>query len=99
MPRIKNCLHCGQPFFGRRDAKTCSTRCRKGLQRSREYMAIAVETRSPKVRLKTAALLAAGLAVLALGGSKALAAVSNGYVTDDKDLRQYMAVSLTGDNA
>jgi hypothetical protein len=37
------------------------------------------------------------LGVTALGHS-ASAAVSQGYVTNDKDLRKYMAVSLSGDN-
>lgn len=35
MSKVRDCRHCGQPFIGRRDAKTCSVRCRKGLQRSR----------------------------------------------------------------
>ena len=39
MARIQKCVHCGNPFFGRRDAKTCSTRCRKGLQRRRQVLA------------------------------------------------------------
>lgn len=33
--RKKICLFCYTPFEGRRDAKTCSDRCRKGLQRSK----------------------------------------------------------------
>ena len=40
MARIRKCVHCGHPFIGRRDAKTCSTRCRKGLQRRRQLLAI-----------------------------------------------------------
>ena len=42
MARIRKCVHCGHPFIGRRDAKTCSTRCRKGLQRRRQ-MLVSVE--------------------------------------------------------
>lgn len=128
MPRIKSCLHCGQPFFGRRDAKTCSTRCRKALQRSREFLALESKrttnqdydmARSPmggssvvvraaslrqnnKIgRLKHLAVVLIGsvlLGVVGMGHS-VLAVVSQGFVSDDKDLRQYMVVSLTGDNA
>lgn len=129
MPRIKSCLHCGQPFFGRRDAKTCSTRCRKGLQRNRALLASAgsnvverqggyrlthsqpggtsVVARPASARrskhtgrLKNLAMIFAGSAMLVvLGfGHSASAAVSQGFVTNDKDLRQYMAVSLSGDN-
>jgi hypothetical protein len=37
MPRQKKktCLYCYAPLCGRRDAKTCSARCRKRLQRAR----------------------------------------------------------------
>jgi hypothetical protein len=31
----KTCLYCYAPLSGRRDAKTCSARCRKRLQRAR----------------------------------------------------------------
>lgn len=31
----KTCLYCYTPLIGRRDAKTCSPRCRKRLQRAR----------------------------------------------------------------
>jgi hypothetical protein len=31
----KTCLYCYAPLSGRRDAKTCSDRCRKRLQRAR----------------------------------------------------------------
>jgi hypothetical protein len=31
----KTCLYCYAPLSGRRDAKTCSDRCRKRLQRVR----------------------------------------------------------------
>jgi hypothetical protein len=31
----KTCLYCYAPLCGRRDAKTCSPRCRKRLQRAR----------------------------------------------------------------
>jgi hypothetical protein len=31
----KTCLYCYEPLNGRRDAKTCSARCRKRLQRAR----------------------------------------------------------------
>jgi predicted nucleic acid-binding Zn ribbon protein len=31
----KQCISCMQLFVGRRDAKTCSERCRKRLQRAR----------------------------------------------------------------
>jgi predicted nucleic acid-binding Zn ribbon protein len=31
----KTCLYCFAPLSGRRDAKTCSDRCRKRLQRTR----------------------------------------------------------------
>jgi hypothetical protein len=129
MPRIKSCLHCGQPFFGRRDAKTCSTRCRKGLQRNRALLANGSQpnssqrrftemsqsdstgtsvvarpasARRPKQsgRLKHLAVVLLGSVLLGIAalGHSASAAVSQGYVTDDKDLRQYMAVSLSGDN-
>jgi hypothetical protein len=33
--KTKPCLYCYSSFRGRRDAKTCSARCRKGLQRAR----------------------------------------------------------------
>jgi hypothetical protein len=33
--RKKICLYCYKPFIGRADAKTCSDRCRKGIQRAR----------------------------------------------------------------
>lgn len=36
MSKIKLCAICGNPFFGRRDARTCSSRCRKALQRFRQ---------------------------------------------------------------
>jgi hypothetical protein len=38
MPRQKRkiCLYCYKPFKARRDAKTCSDRCRKSFQRARD---------------------------------------------------------------
>jgi hypothetical protein len=35
----KTCLYCYAPLSGRRDAKTCSARCRKRLQRARMLLA------------------------------------------------------------
>jgi hypothetical protein len=35
----KTCLYCYAPLGGRRDAKTCSARCRKRLQRARNLLA------------------------------------------------------------
>jgi hypothetical protein len=35
----KTCLYCYAPLSGRRDAKTCSARCRKRLQRARMVLA------------------------------------------------------------
>ena len=34
--RTKICLYCYKPFKARRDAKTCSDRCRKSFQRARD---------------------------------------------------------------
>jgi hypothetical protein len=34
--KTKICLFCYKPFKARRDAKTCSARCRKSFQRARE---------------------------------------------------------------
>ena len=128
MPRIKSCLHCGQPFFGRRDAKTCSVRCRKGLQRARDYLSHGTKHSSEQrfgranrpqpggssvvgqpalarrskhggwlKHLAAMVVCSAVFGLLAVGHTVS-AAVSQGFVTDDKALRQYMAVSLSGDN-
>jgi hypothetical protein len=35
----RTCLSCSNPFVGRRDAKTCSARCRKKLQRAKANLA------------------------------------------------------------
>lgn len=43
--KTKNCLYCYSPFRGRRDAKTCSNRCRKGLQRARVLLERDLELR------------------------------------------------------
>jgi len=34
--KAKICLYCYKPFKARRDAKTCSDRCRKSFQRARD---------------------------------------------------------------
>lgn len=123
MSKIITCINCQNPFFGRRDAKTCSMRCRKALQRNRAvaervtgYDVPTGYTHHPKHhsagtsltarpvaarRLRNSiVLLAAGTLLLAINFSGvALAAVSQGYVTNDTELRQYMAVKLAGDDA
>src|SRR3954470_20652269 len=34
----KKCVSCGTPFEGRRDARTCSARCRKRMQRAKSLL-------------------------------------------------------------
>ncbi len=123
MTRIKTCITCGNPFFGRRDAKTCSMRCRKALQRMRDSagtMGGSSKTESRvgysrqnangtstsarqssarrRIRNQVIALLGAGLLMaLNLSGS-VLAAVSQGYISNDTELRQNMAVKLAGED-
>jgi hypothetical protein len=127
MSKIKTCVNCQNPFFGRRDAKTCSNRCRKALQRNRELARSEDTTRkAPRGytnpgrmqesgtslmsrhatgrrfrHLKNSAILIIfGLAVVAFWPTAtAMAAVSQGYVSNDTELRQYMAVKLAGDDA
>jgi hypothetical protein len=41
----KTCLYCYAPLSGRRDAKTCSDRCRKRLQRTRLLLEKDLESR------------------------------------------------------
>jgi len=36
--KTKNCIVCRQPFSGRPNAKTCSARCRKRLQRAKSLL-------------------------------------------------------------
>lgn len=38
MSKTKICRGCYRPFIGRRDARTCSARCRKRVQRARELL-------------------------------------------------------------
>jgi predicted nucleic acid-binding Zn ribbon protein len=40
--RKKICLYCYKPFEARSDAKTCSARCRKGLQRTKSLYQAAI---------------------------------------------------------
>lgn len=35
-PKPKVCIICKEEFYGRKDAKTCSSRCRKRLQLSKK---------------------------------------------------------------
>lgn len=124
MSRIKTCITCGNPFFGRRDAKTCSSRCRKALQRNRAMLVVAKQqdshspnnltqkhtpagtsqvSRPPLGRRhlgRNLLLILAASAVLAVNlAGTAFAAVSQGYVSNDTELRQYMTVKLAGDDA
>lgn len=48
----KTCLYCYAPLSGRRDAKTCSPRCRKRLQRARVLLEHDLEQKfgSPKLQ-------------------------------------------------
>lgn len=125
MSKIKSCINCGNPFFGRRDAKTCSARCRKALQRNRAtaqsaHRAKPTEAGHQSIRAKTlpagtsqasrsplarrygkrliTLALAVCVAVVSLSGSVS-AGVSQGYVSNDTELRQFMAVKLAGDDA
>jgi hypothetical protein len=47
MRKTKNriCIGCSQPFIGRIDAKTCSAKCRKRVQRARVLYQAAIAER------------------------------------------------------
>ena len=122
MSRIKTCVACGNPFFGRRDAKTCGIRCRKALQRLRDAAGSMGDSKSQnpngysrhtasgtsagarpssarrRLRNQMIALISAGLLLALNLSGTAFAAVSQGYVSNDTELRQYMAVKIAGDN-
>jgi hypothetical protein len=46
--KIKICMGCACLFEGRRDAKTCSDRCRKRYQRARPFFQMGSSMHEPK---------------------------------------------------
>jgi hypothetical protein len=56
----KTCLYCYAPLGGRRDAKTCSPRCRKRLQRARSLLEQDLEQKIGPERLRGRVLAKAG---------------------------------------
>lgn len=91
MLKTKNCLACGKDFTARKDAKTCSVRCRKRLQRHKQ--ALVADMAPPRFNWRRAFFLLAFLAVLALPLYRA-AALTEGYGTNDSGLKQGMLVAL-----
>lgn len=107
MSKTKLCLGCYQPFVGRKDAKTCSARCRKRVQRTRDLLTREIVSRSivsSAPRAKTVNPLKSGIAgflivvsalLVALMFSGQGLALAQGYTTTDKQLKQGMVVSLS----
>lgn len=106
MSKTKICRGCYQPFLGRRGAKTCSARCRKRLQRTRQLLAREagrVSVNDLSSRRVRAGLV--GLALLYLGLIASLfppaqaAALAQGYVAGEASLQKGTVVKLRPDSS
>lgn len=100
MTKNRVCRVCYQPFTAKKGARTCSARCRKRLQRTREELGGGLTSRKFALsRAKVLLLAAAGTAFLLISSPAAsvLANIPTGYRTKDTSLTQNMAVTLTGE--
>ena len=101
MAKTKICRGCYQPFIGRRGAKTCSARCRKRLQRTRQLLA--KETGWASAAGLSASAVRRGLLslVLVFGGffvsiiiPARTMALAQGYTSYDPSLQKGTVVKL-----
>jgi hypothetical protein len=101
MAKNKICRGCYQPFIGRRGAKTCSARCRKRLQRTRQLLAkeidrkpIASLARNPvRTSLVTIAFILGSLLLSVIAPTQGTA-LAQGYASGDSTLQKGMVVKL-----
>lgn len=69
MAKIKSCESCNQPFKGRSNAKTCSDRCRKRLQRTKKQLAREFKTELKQTAKKIEVLIDDAESLLEPAGS------------------------------
>lgn len=99
MAKTKICHGCYQPFVGRRGAKTCSARCRKRLQRTRQLLA--KEVRQSPVSQLAASARSGVMGLVVLVGLMAplviptqVKSLAQGYGAADDTLQKGMVVKL-----
>lgn len=106
MAKTQICRGCYQPFLARRGAKTCSARCRKRLQRTRQLLAreagpVSVgDLASNRVRAGLASVI---FLFIGIGASAFLPAqgiaLAQGYIASDANLQKGTVVKLRADSS